>query len=181
MSKVNDALKRVRDAQQSAPRPADAPPLRASIPAPAPAPGMGLMPTAFAVATLVGLVSLILLWQVRQKQTAPVATVTPAPTPAPVQIVSITLPKPAPAPSTTPKSTANTPVAAAPVSIPAVPPTPVIKLQGILYSTNNSSAMISGQTVMAGDEVGGYRVAAISQRSVTLVSANRTNILKLGR
>jgi hypothetical protein len=54
-------------------------------------------------------------------------------------------------------------------------------LQGILYIGRGSSAVISGQTVVAGDEVGGYRVAAIGQRSVTLVNGNRTNVLSLNR
>ena len=63
----------------------------------------------------------------------------------------------------------------------AVSPVPVIKLQGILFAGRSSTAMISGQTVKTGDEVGGYRVAAIDQRSVTLVCATHTNVLSLGR
>lgn len=41
--------------------------------------------------------------------------------------------------------------------------------------------MINGQTVMAGDSVGEYRVSAIYQRSVTLTSAKCTNILTLNQ
>jgi hypothetical protein len=137
------------------------------------------MPIVFAVVALAGLVSLILLWQARQKQTAPVAT-EPAPAPAPTQIASVAPPKPALPPAVT-KTVASAPAATTPVPTVAAPPAPVIKLQGILYSGRNSSAMISGQTVTTGDEVGGYRVTGISQRSVTLVSANRTNILTLSR
>jgi hypothetical protein len=183
MSKVNDALKRVRDAQQSAPRTVQAAPLRPTIPVPAPAPaaGMRLMPIVFAVVVLFGLVSLILLWQVRHTKTAPVMTVKAAEAPSPaVQITSVAPPRPA-LPAVAAPKPASAPPTVAPIPTAITPPAPVIKLQGILYSGHNSSAMISGQTVTAGDEVGGYRVTAINQRSVTLVNANRTNVLTLGR
>lgn len=43
-----------------------------------------------------------------------------------------------------------------------------LKLQGILYSTSNPSAIISGTTVRLNDRVAGALVVAITPRSVTL-------------
>jgi hypothetical protein len=188
MSKVNDALKRVRDTQQSHPRPADTPSLRSSIPlpAPAPTPGIGLMPIAFAVVAFVGVLGLILLWRHRHEQIPatrqPVAVANPAPavsTPAPTQVASVARPKPPLPAVTTPKARVGAPVAPIPAAV--APSASVIKLQGILYSSHNPSAMISGQTVTAGDEIKGYRVSAIGQHSVTLVKGTQTNMLSLGR
>ena len=185
MSQVNDALKRVRDTQQNAPRPAEAPPLRSPIPAPAPAPARGiglLMPIVFIAVALLGLTLFLGLRQkpmTSTEQPATTAIAKPDSAAPANQIASVAKPKPAlPSP---PKTSVRESVTAAPT--PAVPeqPTPVIKLQGILYSGHNSSAMISGQTVRDGDEVNGYRVAAIGQRSVTLVSATQTNVLSLNR
>jgi hypothetical protein len=39
--------------------------------------------------------------------------------------------------------------------------------------------MIGGRTVRAGDLVKGYRVAAITENSATLVSASETNVMTL--
>jgi hypothetical protein len=114
---------------------------------------------------------------VRQKQIAPVATVRQAAAPAPRQIASVATTKPTLPQPAAPKASALTP--AAPAA--AAPQASVIKLQGILYTGYGSSAVISGQTVTTGDEVGGYRVAAIGERSVTLVSGTRTNVLSLNR
>lgn len=174
MSQVNDALKRVRDAQQTAPRPVGTPQLRLPKPAAAPAPEQGLMRGIAFIA--VALCGLSLFLEFRQKHATPgqqpAAMSNPAP--APTQIASAATPgQPGPV-----KTAAG---AAAPNPAVTAPSAPVTKLQGILYSGHGSSAMISGQTVMAGDEVNGYRVAAISQRSVTLVSATQTNVLSLGR
>jgi hypothetical protein len=70
----------------------------------------------------------------------------------------------------------NTPVAAA-ATIPTKPPPP--KLQGILYSRTQPSAIISGTTVFAGSRFGQFRVAAIRPASVILISEHQTNVLTL--
>jgi hypothetical protein len=56
---------------------------------------------------------------------------------------------------------------------------PSLKLQAIFYAPGHSSAIISGKTVHAGDTFKGYRVAAITQTSATLVSATQTNVMTL--
>ncbi|HLX70626.1 MAG TPA: hypothetical protein VKV04_13450 [Verrucomicrobiae bacterium] len=186
MSQVNDALKRVRDTQQQgAPRSAEIQLMRPPMPAAAPEPARGvrlLMPIVFIAVALLGL-SVFL--QLRQKQPAqpPAANVKPTPAPEPMEVASVAKPEPElPAlPPAAPKPNASASVAMVPAPTVAAPPPKLIKLQGILYAGHSSTAMISGQTVMAGDEVGGYRVAAIDQRSVTLVCAARTNVLSLGR
>jgi len=61
----------------------------------------------------------------------------------------------------------------------AAPPSALPKLQGIFYRRERSSAVVNGKTVMVGSMVGEYLVAAIDQKSVTLVSASRTNVLSL--
>lgn len=183
MSQVNDALKRVRDTQRGASRPTDAPAPRLPTPTPTPTPphGTGLiLPIAFAVAALIGLIGLILLWQLRQKQTAPIATMNPAPASAPIQIASVAPPGKT-LPAAAPKASASRPMAALPAPAAAASSASVIRLQGILYTSHGSTAVISGQTVAAGDEVGGYRVAAIGEHSVTLVNGTRTNVLSLNR
>lgn len=176
MSQVNDALKRVRDT--SAP-PGEVAPLRSLVAAPAPAPArsMGLMlPIVFIAVALLGL-SVFLQFRQRQIVSArqPPATIKPAP----MHVASDATAKQA-LPPAAPNASTSSPVAAG-IPTAAPTPTPVIKLQGILYAGHGSSAMISGQTLMTGDEIGGYRVAAIGQHSVTLVCATHTNVLSLGR
>jgi hypothetical protein len=68
---------------------------------------------------------------------------------------------------------------ATPVAAPAPPKPAPLRLQGILFNPRRPSAMISGKTVFVGDKVGGFRVAAIDQDSVTLAGAGQTKVLSL--
>jgi len=189
MSRINDALKRAKDAQQGAPPPVPAPQLRPAQPTQPPARGNGLMvPVVFVVVALLGL---FLLWQIRQKRTAEnqppqpdvLAAATPAPAaPQPTPPATVVAPQPA-----IPPPAALAP-AAVPVRIPQAAPvlavadsSPSLRLQAVFFTPHSVSAMISGQTVTTGDKVAEYLVAAISPGSVTLVSAGRTNVLKLKR
>jgi hypothetical protein len=200
MSRINDALKRAQAAQQSSSLTSDAPQLPAVTPEQTATRGIGLaVPFAFALIALLGL---FLLWQIRQKrisqnalpsvaQSATVASSASATTPrpaAPSEAVVVSTPKVPMASPAEEKSIVQSPIpapaAAHPVILPARPSAPVpppLRLQAVLFSGPTSSAMINGQTVMAGDSVGGYRVSAIHERSVTLTSAKRTNILTLNQ
>jgi hypothetical protein len=66
----------------------------------------------------------------------------------------------------------------APASIVSAPE-PVLKLKAIFYSPGHTTAIINGKTVKAGDVYKGFRVAAITQTSATLVSATQTNVMTL--
>jgi hypothetical protein len=131
---------------------------------------------------LVALVGVVVIWQIRQKHglesPQPVAarTANPVVAPAPVQIAKAPVAKPQITQVAAEKQGTN-------VTGPVVtaPSPPVLKLQAILFSGHGSSAMISGQTVATGDEVDGYRITAIGQRSVTLASAKETKVLTLNR
>lgn len=199
MSRINDALKRAQAAQHPTSPASDVPELPAAAPEQTATRGIGLaVPFVFALIALLGL---FFLWQIRQKRVAQ------NPPPAEPQAAAVTSSASATAPdsatsservaASTPKaalslpveekpivqSNVTAPVAARPMvpTKPAVPAPPPLRLQAVLFSGQNSSAMINGQTVMAGDSVGEYRVSAIDQHSVTLTSANRTNILTLNQ
>jgi len=194
MSRINDALKRAQNAQQNNPPPHGGPQMQPVSPEQAATRGIGLaLPFAF---VLIALVGLLFVWQIRQKHaaqnTSPAesrsVTVAPA-APPKVVVVSSTVKPISPAPVEEPMAqTAIAPAPPAqpvarplpaPAPVPAAPP--ALKLQGILFSGSSSSALINGQSVMTGDRVGEYRVRIISQRSVTLVSATRTNVLTLNQ
>ncbi len=59
------------------------------------------------------------------------------------------------------------------------PPEP--KLQGILFDAAHPCAIVNGNTVFAGDQVGEFRVAAILKDRVTLQSKTETKVLSLSR
>jgi hypothetical protein len=144
MSRINDALKRAKAVQQDNPQPLVAPQLRPAGPEQAGSNRIGLVaPIVFVVVSLLGF---FLYWQIRQRQAAhvqtsesrPLAMANPAPQPTPAPINA----------GLSTKVAAKAPVNAAsanpsPVNI-VVPAAPMLKLQGILYSSQSSSAMISG-------------------------------------
>lgn len=201
MSRINDALKRAQAAQQQpSPHSSDTSQLPATAPEQSATRGIGLaVPFVFALIALLGL---FFLWQIHQKRAAqnqapaetqstamaismPEKASQPA---APVETVTVSTPKPNLTHPSNEKPIAQSSVPGTPVLQPAASPTrpaapgpPPLKLQAVLFSGQNSSAMINGQTVMAGDSVGEYRVSAIYQRSVTLTSAKCTNILTLNQ
>jgi hypothetical protein len=71
-------------------------------------------------------------------------------------------------------------VAAEPVKVPARSGQAALRLQGIFYSSTKPSALVNGKTIFVGEEISGWRVAAIEPNSVFLQHANgETNILAL--
>jgi len=176
MSLVNDALRRAQDAQKKTQPAAPGPALRPAEPAAPEKRGVGIL--APVIILIVASVGLILILQDRKKNDArrplvETKTATPAvrapETKSPVP--QVTTPAVAPA---------------APVAVVAEKPTPVpvvsapsLKLQAIFYAPGHSSAIISGKTVHAGDTFKGFKVAAITQSSATLVSATQTNVMTL--
>ena len=161
MSRINDALRRARQAQRKT-----TPPALTPLPPVAPKPGnvvgwllpgviIFLIVAAFlsiglALATRTAIKAAsqpgILAAQEVNRVVTPAADPTPPAPSAP--------PVPAPAPSS------------APPPKPPKPPEP--KLQGIVYATTRPWAIVDGQTVRVGDRLGEYRVKAISPRDITL-------------
>ena len=68
---------------------------------------------------------------------------------------------------------------ARPLTQPPLAQAAPLKLQGIFFHPTRPAAMISGNTVYIGDQVGNLRVVAIDQQSATLAAGGQTNILKL--
>jgi hypothetical protein len=129
---------------------------------------------------------------------SPAPAATPAPetaSPAATAHASATQVSPASATPTiaaTPElavATASNPVATVAGIEPSTNPMPVVavtppkpalpKLQAIVYNPKRPSVMLSGKTLWVGDKIGEYRVRAIDQESVTIVSATQTNVLTL--
>lgn len=66
------------------------------------------------------------------------------------------------------------PKAAAPA--PVFPP---LKLQGLIFQGTLSSALINGQVLRVGEDIGGVRVVAIGRDEVTVTLDGQTKVLKL--
>lgn len=204
MSLINEALKRAKQA------PPPRVPELSLRPVETPASERRGSPiTAPLVLSLVGVVALLLVWEIfRQSgvvsprhdlvvsaQTAAVAE-QPAATPA-AATSPITAPAPKPAPSPQPPPAAAVPGAgltigtgatniAAPANetnaAPAAAPAPEpppLKLQGIVYNPSRPSAMINGRTVFIGERVRDFRVVAITSTSVTLSANGQSKVLEL--
>lgn len=62
---------------------------------------------------------------------------------------------------------------------PLKPPSPSLALNGIMYSTETSYAIINNSMVQEGDTVGGAKVAKINRGNVVLVYKDRETILTL--
>lgn len=182
MSLVNDALRRAQDAQKKNQPAPPGPQFRPAEPAPAQKRGMGIWVATITV--FAAIMAASILWH-GWLQTSPVhATVQPKPaegvaptvavpeTKPPVQTVVASTPAPI-----TPVAVAETP-APAPV---ATASAPQLKLQAIFYSPGHSSAIINGKTVRVGDNFRGFRIAAMTQTSATLVSAMQTNVMTLNQ
>ncbi|HET7625377.1 MAG TPA: hypothetical protein VFM25_08930 [Verrucomicrobiae bacterium] len=73
--------------------------------------------------------------------------------------------------------TTNMPEPVVETPVPPKPATP--KLQAIVFSATNPSAIVNGKTVFVGDNVGEFRVAAITPKGARLVSETQTNLLTL--
>lgn len=193
MSRINDALKRAKAAEQKKLQPTDGLRLRPAEPQAA---SRGTRLATFFIFVLGVSLGLFLVWHVRQKLAARSRPAAESRTVAPANAAKTTPAAATPrAVGSTQQGSLHGPATAAPeaatmsadaTSSGAAPPdVPAFKLQGILYSARSPLAMIDGQTVKIGDklgdEVGGYRVAAIAERTVTLVNGTQTNVLKLNR
>lgn len=203
MSLINDALKRAKQVQQkSPPPPASGRPLRPVESARPRSSALGLL-WPIAVALLLLMIAAGVIWFVVARAGAarpvadapnskPVTQAATATTPKPIP--TATQPRPAPAiksNSTTPPSPAAVPapvgdsrgrVPVATTNAPAVlaeVPSVLPKLQGIFYRPNRPSALLNGKTVMIGGRSGEFLVVAITQQSVTVARAGKTNVLSL--
>lgn len=203
MSLINDALKRAKQAQQkNPPPPASGAPLRPveSARPKSSVPGF-LWPMAVALMLLLvgaGVIWLVVTRAGARKPVANVLSPEPAiPTAAVTTskpIPTATQPKPGPVAkpsSTTPPTPAGVPAPVGPApgrvlvattNVPAVvaeaqPALP--KLQGIFYRPDRPSALLNGKTILIGGRSGEFLVVAITQQSVTVVRAGKTNLLSL--
>jgi hypothetical protein len=75
----------------------------------------------------------------------------------------------------------NQPTTPASTSVPAPPPAPVYKLQGIFYKPTRPMAMINGRNVLPGDKLGEAKVVTIQRDSVTLFVDGQTKVLTLSQ
>jgi hypothetical protein len=113
----------------------------------------------------IALIGFVFSWHAHQKKIAHDRAVEEANAAAAANLASETKPPEKPAES-------------APAAVIAEnPPAPRFRLQMITFVPGHPSALISGRTVRLGDFVDGFRVAAITQSSATLVSATETNVL----
>lgn len=210
MSLINDALKRARQAQETAPAPeSPGPQLRPQETPSKARRGMGLMvPVSLALVALLGL---LLVWQVwkhystRSSRTAPAAVAElpvharqatapiaePVPTPPVPTSKPVAAPEPAVAPTPAPATVTPEPAAPvqtapassaatnAPAAAPGPPKPDLLRLQGIVYSPQRPSAVVSGKTVFVGDRVRDFRVTTITAESVTLSRSGETIVLTL--
>lgn len=182
MSLVNDALKRAKDAQQKSPRVAAGPEFRPAELAPAARISRSLGPTTPILILLIvcsGLILLLMIPWHKSPETRPAeikasARVNPVTeTTPPARIGTVAIPAAAVKPAVAVQPPVQ-PTTTAPVNIPAS-----LKLQAIFFVPGRSSAIISSKTVRVGDSLQGFRVAAINQASITLVSTTQTNVMKL--
>ncbi len=81
--------------------------------------------------------------------------------------------------SSIPLEPTNNVAAATSVAAPAPVAPPQLKLQGIFYRLNQSTALINGKTVGAGELIAGVRVVKIDRQSVTLEWNGQTNVLTM--
>ena len=167
MSLINDALKQTQKIQQQNPPPLNPPPLP---PVESHSQeGLGWLVPGIIVLLLaaVGIFVGVSL----SKPARLAASAMPATNPPPI---TATAPKPA----VTSAVISNVATNVAPITVaPPKPPEP--KLQGILFAAARPCAIVNGQTVFVGDQVGKLRVAAISKDSVTLQNETETNVLSL--
>jgi hypothetical protein len=171
MSKIQEALKRAQDAQQKTPGAASGPELQPLAPlSPSPR-GIGMILPMFVV--LFVFLSFIFVWQTRQQVSAsqPKDKIQP-----PTAVAALAPKPPVPATHVTQPAT-NTKPAVVVVAAPVLQPVP--KLQAIFFAPGHSTAIIGGKTVRAGDALGNFRIAAITQSSVTVFSYTQTNVLVL--
>lgn len=168
MSLVNDALRRATEAQKKINSEPPKLPLRPAAPPMEEAKGLGLAwPLSLVLfVAVVGLIG----WLNRGGDSLPVQARTPA------AEIPRTFPTSASVPAAT-NSPTNQPALAAG---PSAPPKPEpLRLQAVFFNPRNPSAIIGGKTVVVGDSIRHFRVAAIASNSALLISATETNLLTL--
>jgi MSHA biogenesis protein MshK len=172
MSLINDALKRAKDAQQKSAPVAPSPQFRPAEPAPSR--GMGM--TVPVIIAVVAITALLFVWKSKNKTAEAAAPDKPA---APVNTIAETKTPVAAVTAANPAPVAPTPAPAVAVAPVTSAPAPELKLQAIFFAPGRSSAIISGKTVRVGNIFKGFRVAAITEVSATLVSSTQTNVMTL--
>lgn len=208
MSLINEALKRVSEADRGKPQKQDFE-MRAMQPAPYErrmSPLFWVAVPALILAIGIGLGGL-LLTKLSQRQSlhnqevrtvaksqvdelsGPAAgetskTATPVATaPAPL-VAEQPKPQPTPVPASEPATQSaapnqvQAPAPAAPAPI-AVPAAPTFRLKGILYS-KNPTALINNSSVQTGGEIDGATVTKIDRTAVTLEYEGKATVLRLG-
>jgi hypothetical protein len=187
MSLINDALQRAKHVQHTS-APAAQPnlqlrPVDASQPTEK-RPGVMLY---FISAVLIFSVLMFLLKRF-DGANSPAAMPTPV---SKIALANVAVPAvektPAPPATITPENsdvnhaatqvTTNAPEPVVETPVPPKPATP--KLQAIVFSATHPSAIVNGKTVFVGDNVGEFRVAAITPKGARLVSETQTNLLTL--
>jgi len=96
-----------------------------------------------------------------------------SPTPPVTNLTVTTTTEPASAPVT------NSPDTDATVAAEPEPPSPPLKLQGIIFRLRNPTAMINGKSLLVGESVSGARVTKIEKDQVTLERDGKTVLLNL--
>ena len=112
----------------------------------------------------------------RAPETAPAQSISQ---PSPAIVAATILPAPVSAPMPASAAPAATITQAVVVASGPPPPPALPKLQGIFYRPERPAALLDGKMVLVGRTSGEYRVAAISQQSVTVIRAGQTNILNM--
>jgi len=186
MSLINDALKRAKTQQQSAPA---APKVQFRPVEPARQQAKKNH-TAIWIAVLI-MTGLVIGFVFRQltrenKNAAPkevkAREIVPA-NPIPQETAPGAQVHPAAATVSTPQSVGHESSAQSASAVPVIQqeePRIVPKLQAVVFDPKHPSAIISGRSVFVGDRVNDLRVVAISQESVTLAGNGQTNVLVLG-
>lgn len=182
MSRINDALKKVRQAPPPRNAPSGLPTYQPPIAKTAP--GMAWLVPAIVMVLVVAAIFFI-GWALTHRS-APAVAIAPEPAkvaptvPATPQVVAVSAPaiiKPQPVQAQTQPGNAtnatNTRVSAK--AVPASPP-PLPKLQGIFYSSTAPSAIINGKSIHPGDQYQQYRVKMISKNTVTLIGPDKKEI-----
>ncbi len=159
MSRINDALKQARQAQQNQP-PAGVPPL---TPAATKTPrGVGWILPATVILLLIAACLFIGL-ALFKRPAAPVTgqpdiAATPTNPVEPATVVAVIT------------QTNKTPA----TNVATVTAPPQLKLQGIFADPKRPCAIVSGKTVFVGDLVDDFRVTKISQKTITLKKSDGT-------
>jgi len=164
-----------------------------------------LLPAAIVVLSVI---ALVLIWRssvssgpglpVRAAQNETAARTDPAPQPTRVPIPALAenlatqpivsapaeprTPAAIRAPALAPASTAALAPAAETtgIAVPTAAETPApLRLEGIMFQPANPAVIIGGKTLFVGDQLGQWRVIAITKDSATLAGGGQTNILTL--